>query len=119
MVANLFVLAIAGFALAVEGCAATNPRGPKPDQAQTAMGCQKCYDFALTYQRNLDRRWPWPRSKTAATHMCEKCSSHIELYTLDGKPMIRCPQCAPAGQACDKCRLPNPLTQGEQNTSGK
>lgn len=114
-VAEFFAIGFLISALALTSCAAT--RGP--GDAKTLMGCQRCYDLALTFQRDMDKRQPWTQSKSRALHMCKGCKAHIELYTLDGKPMIRCPHCAPAGQACDRCRPPEPPTEDEQDTSGR
>ncbi|MFQ5495241.1 MAG: hypothetical protein ACE5EX_07645 [Phycisphaerae bacterium] len=115
---RLFLPCLATVMLAHQGCAATHESRIVQAGPGIAIECQRCYDLALNFQRDAGKPRLWTRSRSRAWHMCDGCKAHIELYTLDGKPMIRCPQCAPAGQACEKCRPPPP-TEDVQDTGGR
>lgn len=77
--------------------AATSPGGPAI--------CRLCYEETVRVGSSLPthvaRRFG---RRTLRRHACPECRAEMEIYLLDGKPMIRCEGCAPEGVPCDRCR---------------
>ena len=72
------------------------------------MGCQMCYDETKSSEQYGKNAAAYPGVHIVKTHKCEGCKADVTVYTEDGKPMIKCPKCAPDGVACDKCLPPKP-----------
>lgn len=81
--------------------------GERPEGV--TLSCQQCYDHAV---RVLTGPPKHRRYKAVVRHACPDCASEAVIYNgPDGKPMIRCEQCAPEGVPCDRC-LPPKRTNG-------
>jgi len=70
------------------------------------IACQLCYDEAVKVRHALAKGTAWARYETITKHRCPGCKAEMSVYTEDGKPMIKCQKCAPAGVACDLCQPP-------------
>ena len=70
------------------------------------IGCKLCYDRTVTVRRMHPKGSGLARRKRVVKHMCPDCKVDSEIYTEDGKLMMKCAKCAPEGIACDKCLPP-------------
>lgn len=110
------ILALAIIVLIAGGC--SNPdRKPIHEMAEQPEGvtlsCQRCYDLVA---RVLTAPPKHRRYKTVERHACSDCASEAVIYDdPDGRPMIRCTQCAPAGVPCDRCLPP---TKSDEHDHG-
>jgi hypothetical protein len=100
-----------GSASLLAGCAGSHQEGNAPQHSVSesgghVMGCQLCYDETKSSERYGKNSAAYPGVHIIHTHKCEGCKADVTNYTEDGKPMIKCPKCAPDGVACDKCLPP-------------
>lgn len=80
------------------------------------LRCQLCYDETV---RVLTGSPKHRRYKYIQRHRCEECKTDVAFYEGgDGKVMIRCVRCAPAGQPCDRCLPPIPAASPEAPATG-
>lgn len=103
------VAASFGLVFLFVGCEGAKSVGAHEMTAQTAdhpMGCQKCYDQVRQVVTSHSKGAPWPKAKVFKRHACPECRGDMTIYAEDGKPMIKCPKCAPQGIACDRCLAP-------------
>lgn len=67
--------------------------------------CTLCYEETVrvgsTLPTHVARRFG---RRTLRRHACPACKAEMEIYLLEGRPMIRCEGCAPEGVPCDRCR---------------
>lgn len=107
---GLVLSAVAGFAAStlflLGGCEATGSHQVSSGPENHAMACKLCYDEAKTVVTAHGKGAQWSRSQVIRKHMCPGCNAEVVTYTEEGKPMIKCPKCAPEGVACDKCTPP-------------
>lgn len=103
------VFASIGFAFVLTGCDGAKSAAGHEVAVQTAdhrMGCQKCYDEVRQVLTSHSKGAAWPKAKVFKRHACPECRGDMTIYAEDGKPMIKCPKCAPQGIACDRCLAP-------------
>ena len=69
-----------------------------------APQCAECLDLAvqeLKVQRS--GRHFLSGSRLPKVHTCSCCKVEVTLYEQDGKAMLQCSKCAPAGVECAAC----------------
>jgi len=101
--------ALVGAMFWLTGCESAKPTSGHvmaPASDKHVVACQKCYDMAVYYQQQAGDPGHHGHSLKSEKHMCEGCKGEVTTYMQDGKPMIKCPGCAPKGMACDKCASP-------------
>ncbi len=84
---------------------------PRPPDFE--MTCQLCYDEAVSLTRPSPDGAQSKAAQTVRQHMCPGCNAEVTAYTLDRKPMIRCPGCVPEGVLCDRCLPPKTARPAE------
>lgn len=83
--------------LLLAGCAGA----PSP---RCAPECAECRDLAVQELKvNRSGRHFQSGSRLPLVHTCSCCKVEVTLYEQDGKAMLRCPKCAPAGVECAAC----------------
>jgi hypothetical protein len=94
-------LAVVAGMLLCTGCASDKHEAKSATAGQITV-CTKCYDEIKQVQGSVPRSGP-ERTYTIRTHRCEDCKADMAIYMDDGTMKVRCPTCAPAGVACDRC----------------
>lgn len=85
--------------LLLVGCAGA----PSP---RCAPECVECRDFAVQELKvHRSGRHFQSETRLPRVHTCSCCKVEVTLYEQDGKPMLRCPKCAPEGVECAACEL--------------
>jgi hypothetical protein len=83
--------------LVLTGCAGA----PSP---QCVPECTECREIAVQELRvHRSGRHFQTGSRSPRVHACSCCQVEVSLYEENGKPMLRCPKCAPAGVECAAC----------------
>lgn len=79
------------------GCAGA----PSP---RCAPECAECRDLAVQELKvHRSGRHFQSGSRLPRVHVCSCCKVEVAIYEVDGKPMLRCPKCAPEGIECAAC----------------
>lgn len=112
-----FVVVCAGGLLALQGLAGCrSSHRVRAESDGKATVCRSCYDKAVEVWesgRYGGTRWGYvPTPRVSVEHQCRECGTTAVVHTDDGKWMITCPTCAPAGVACDKCQPPEGVVGG-------
>lgn len=83
--------------LVLTGCAGA----PSP---QCVPECTECREIAVQELRvHRSGRHFQTASRSPRVHACSCCQVEVTLYEENGKPMLRCSKCAPAGVECAAC----------------
>ena len=64
------------------------------------------HDEVVAVRTEYAKGGNWSHTAAATKHQCPDCKASMEFYEKDGKLMVKCSKCAPAGMACDKCLPP-------------
>ena len=79
------------------GCAGA----PSP---RCAPECAECRGLAVQeLKTHRSGRHFQSGSRLPRVNACSCCKVEVTLYEQDGKAMLRCPKCAPAGVECAAC----------------
>ena len=71
-----------------------------------APECVECRDLAVQELKvHRTGRHFQSGSRLPRVHACSCCKVEVSIYEVDGKPMLRCPKCAPEGVECAACEL--------------
>lgn len=92
-----------GLGALLAGCASTGGPGGAEDRP---MACKACYDQVVVVRTEHAKGAAWSRDQVIRKHNCAGCEGNMEVYTSDGRLMVKCPKCAPKGIPCDKCLPP-------------
>lgn len=66
--------------------------------------CSECREVAVQELKvHRTGRHFQSGSRLPRVHACSCCQVEIAIYEVDGKPMLRCPKCAPEGVECAVC----------------
>ncbi len=84
-------------------CSAGCVGSPSP---ACAPECAECRDLAVQHlQVHRSGRHFLADSRLPRVHACSCCKVEVVFYEVDGKPMLKCPKCAPQGVACADCEI--------------
>jgi len=89
-----------------EGQSNSKHESVSAEKGTHVIACQMCYDEAKTTDQQYGKSASFPATHIIHQHKCESCNAEVTVYTQDGRPMIKCPKCAPNGVACDLCAPP-------------
>ena len=110
-VVSRFALALpfAGGLLALQGLAACqSSHQMRAESLDKTTVCRACYDKAVeVWESGRYGGTPWgyiPAPRVRVEHQCSECGTTAVVHTDDGRWMITCPKCAPAGAVCDRCQ---------------
>ncbi|GMU23833.1 MAG: hypothetical protein AMXMBFR13_39110 [Phycisphaerae bacterium] len=96
-------MGLAGIPL-LGGCESTGGHRIKGNSEGHVMACQMCYDEAKVTQEEFVKGVF--RDRVIKEHMCPGCKAEVSTRIQDGRPVIKCEKCAPAGVECDRCLPP-------------
>ena len=72
-----------------------------------SMQCRLCFDETVKVRKLHRDQKSWRyRDVAIRKHQCPDCTGNVEYYFKEGKAMVRCARCAPAGVDCDRCLPP-------------
>lgn len=106
LVASIVSVLVGTALLWLTGCETTGGHRTTEGHDGHAMACKMCYDVSKSVRHEFAKGSQWSSNQVIKKHMCEDCRTEVTTYMQNGKPMIKCEKCAPAGVACDKCLPP-------------